>query len=74
MKWWVINKQKGKFEYQTIKPPNCSSYKANTGHWIKTDNADVVDANYNMPDYFRSSINKASDKRASQILMQKIQK
>ena len=30
------------------------------------------DANSNMPDYFRSSINRAGDKRTSKVLMQKI--
>ena len=33
-----------------------------------TDNVDVYDANSNMSDYFRSSVNRAADKRASQIL------
>ena len=34
--------------------------------------ADVFVANSNMPDYFRSSINRAADRRASNVLTQKI--
>ena len=37
-----------------------------------TNKAYVNDANANMPDYFRSSINRAADKRASLVLMNKI--
>ena len=61
-----------KSDSQTIQPPNSSSCKANTGQWIKTDNADVVNASSNIPHYIRSSINRAANKRASQVLMQKI--
>ena len=39
----------------------------------KTDYADVVDPNSNMPDYFRFSINREADKRANQVLKQNIQ-
>ena len=58
------------FDSQTIQPFNGSSFKVNTGQWIKTDNVDEVDANSIMSNYFRSSINRAADKRASKVLMQ----
>ena len=39
---------------------------------IKADNGDVHDANSNMPDYLRYSIRRAIDKKASQVLTNKI--
>ena len=54
---------------QTIQPSNGSSCKANKGQQIKTDISGVNDANSNMSDYFRSSINRAADRRASMLLM-----
>ena len=60
-----------KFYFQKIQPSNISSCKANTGQWIKTDNADVIDADSNMPDYFRSSINRTADKKPTQVLKKK---
>ena len=62
-----------KFDFQTIQPSSRSSCKANTGQQVKTDNMDLVDANSNMPDYFRSSINRAVDKRVSQVLIKNTQ-
>ena len=61
-----------KFDYKTMQTSNGFSCKANTYHQIKTNNTDVVDATSNTLDYVRSSINRAADKRASQVLMQKI--
>ena len=69
----VVDQHAGrKFNSQTIQPSNSPSCKANKGKQNKTDNVDVNYANSNMSDYFRSSINKAADKRASQIIMEKI--
>ena len=56
------------FDSQTMQVSNSSSCKANEVKQIKVDNADVNDANSNMPDYFKSSINRVADKRASQVL------
>ena len=39
---------------------------------IKTDNVDVKETNANMSDHFKFSINRAAEKRASQILTNKI--
>ena len=39
---------------------------------IKTDNADINDANANIPHYIRSNINRAAQKRASQVLINKM--
>ena len=52
-------------------PSSGSCCKANKGQQIKTDNVEVNYANSNMPDYFRSSINRTADWRASQVLRQK---
>ena len=54
-----------------MKTSNGPSCKANKGHQIKKCKADVHDAISNISDYFRSSINKAADKRGNQVLMQK---
>ena len=59
------------FDSQTIKASNSINCKANKAQQIKVTNVDVNDANSNMPNYFRSSINRAADKRASQVLMNK---
>ena len=45
---------------------NSPSCKVNIAQQMKADNAAVNDANSNMPDYFRSSTNRAADKRAGQ--------
>ena len=39
---------------------------------MKLDNADVVDANSSMPNYFRSSMKRELDKRLSQVFNAKI--
>ena len=46
--------------------------KTNKAQQIKTDYAHVNYGTENMPDYHRSSINRAADKRAGQLLMNKI--
>ena len=61
-----------KFDPQTMKPPCPLSCKANTDVEYKSDNADVVNNVPNMADYFRLSINREADKKASQLIMQKI--
>ena len=52
---------------QTMQPSKSPTLKANKAQQIKKNNADVHDANSNMPDSFRSSIQKAADKWASQV-------
>ena len=39
---------------------------------MKTGKVDVNDINANIADYFRSSVNRAEDKRASEVLTNKI--
>ena len=55
---------------QAFNGPSC---KVNKAKQNKADNAYVNDANANKPDYFRSSIKRVADKRASQVLRNKIQ-
>ena len=62
----------GKFNSQTMQASNDPSCKANKVQEIKADNADVNDANVNMPDYFRSNINRATDIRTHWVLINKI--
>ena len=50
---------------QASSSPSC---KANKAQQIKADNMDVNNANSNMPGYFRSGINRAAYKTASQVL------
>ena len=57
-----------KSDSQTILPSNGSSCRANKAQKIKADNTDVNDTYSNMPNYFRSSINRAADQEASQVL------
>ena len=59
------------FDSQTMQTSNGHSCKANNVQQIKTHNADVNDANSYMPDYCRSGINRAADKRASKVSMNK---
>ena len=61
-----------KFDLQRIQTSSGSSCGVNKTQQIKTDNMDVNDTNSNMQDYLRSSINRAADKWASQVLTQKI--
>ena len=70
----VVGKQQAdeKFKFQTIQPSSSFSCKGKPEWQIKTYNVDAVDANSNMLDYFMSSINKATDKIATQVLTQKI--
>ena len=53
------------FGSETIQVSSVLSCKANKVQQIKADNADASDANSNIPEYLRSSINRAADKRAS---------
>ena len=59
------------FDSQTIQPSNGSICKE-TKTARSRDNVDVVDTNPNTSYYFRSSINRAADKRGSQALIQKL--
>ena len=51
---------------------NSPSYRANNAQQIKADKVNANDTNSHMPDYFRSSINRAVDKGVSQVLIEKI--
>ena len=61
-----------KLESQTIQPSNSPRCKANRSQQTKRDYVGVNDANSNMSDHLRSSMNKTADKRASKVLMPKI--
>ena len=61
-----------KFDPQPIKPSSTPSCKANTDGEIRSDNVDVINANANMPDYFRSSTDREVDKGVSWALTQRI--
>ena len=56
------------FDSQRIETSNDPSYKTNEAPQIKTDIADAHDDKIALPDYFRSSTNKAIYKRASEVL------
>ena len=61
-----------KFDSQAIQLSIGPSHNKNTDQKIKLNNADAFNANSNIPDYFRLSMNRAADKRASQVLTEKI--
>ena len=61
-----------KFDSQTIKPSGAQNCKESTDQDIRSDNAGVINANLNMPDYFRSSTDREAEKWVSQVLMQRI--
>ena len=60
------------YDSQTIQPFNAPSCKANTDQEIKSNNVDAIDANSNMPEYFRPRMDRVADKSAGQILIQRI--
>ena len=60
------------FDLQTMQTSSSPTFKANKTQQIKADNAYLNEANSNMPDHFRSSINRAADNRTSQALTNKI--
>ena len=60
-----------KFNSRAMKLSSTLSCKANKHLEIRSDNADVVDPNPSMLDYFRSSVDRAADKKASWLLMQR---
>ena len=49
-----------------------TSYYANKAQQVKKGNVDINDANANMPNYFRSCINRAADKKSTEALANKI--
>ena len=64
-----------KFNSLTIQAssgPSCKENNANKAQQIKVDNADINNANTDMPHYFRSSLNKAADKGVCQALTHKL--
>ena len=60
--------ERTKFDSQTVEASNGPSCRKSKALHIKTDKVDANDMNANMPDYFRSSINRAADKRAKEVL------
>ena len=56
------------FDLQTMEASNGPSCKTNKAQPIRIDNVDAYYANANSPYYLRSSINRAADKRPSQVL------
>ena len=60
-----------KFDSQTIETSNAPGDRTSEVPQFKTDKADANDTDANMPDYFRSGINRTADRRASQVLMNK---
>ena len=61
-----------KFDSWTIEASIRHSYKPNKAPQNKTDKIDVYDNNATMPDYFRSSISRTADNKATEILTNKI--
>ena len=55
-----------------MKPSGIPSYKANTDWESGSDNVNVMNTNSNMPDYFRCNTDREADKRASQLITQRI--
>ena len=64
--------RKSESQATQLQPANGLSFKAQSNR--STDNTDVIDGNSIMPDYFRSSINKAADGRANPVFTNKIHK
>ena len=58
-----------KFDSQTIKLSSTPRCNANTDQEINSDNVDVINANLNTQDYYRSSTDREADKRPSWVLM-----
>ena len=56
---------------QTMQASNGPSCKANKVQHIKTGYTDANNTNSNTPNYLRSSLNIAADKRASKVLRNK---
>ena len=61
-----------KFNSETIEASNSPSCRTNRAPQNKTDKTNANDTNVNIPSYFRSSINRAADRRASKVLMKQI--
>ena len=62
-----------KFHSQRMTPSSTLTIKTNTGQEIRSYNEDVINTISNMPDYFRFSTDKETDKRANQLITQRIQ-
>ena len=67
-----VPKQSRKFDLQTVEAFYSHSCRTSITLWNITDKADAHDNNTDLPDYFRSSTNRAADKGASEILTNKI--
>ena len=62
-----------KLDSQTIEASTSPSCRTTRAPWNETDKVHTHDNNTNRPDYFRPNTNKTLDKRASQVLTNKIQ-
>ena len=60
-----------KFDSQRIQPSNNPRCKTNKTQQNRTGNTNIDNANSNVPDYFKSGMKRATDKRVSQLLIQK---
>ena len=60
------------FGSQRIKTSKNYSCRTNEAPQNETDKAGMCDDKINMPDYFRSTANKAADKRANEVLTNNI--
>ena len=61
-----------KFDSKTIEALYSPSCRTNKAPQNETDKAGMHDGKINMPDYFRSSTNKAAKERASEVSTNKI--
>ena len=61
-----------KSDSQTIEVSNSPHCRTNETPWTDTDKTGMRVGKINMPDDFRSSANKAAEKRASEVLKNKI--
>ena len=59
--------ESSKLNPQTIETYDSQACIANEGPLIKADSKDVLDGKRNMPPYFKSSVNRAADKVASEM-------
>ena len=64
--------ESSKFNLQTTEAPNDLTCRTNEALHNKTNEVDTNVTNANMPDCFRSNINKTADKRGSKVLINKL--
>ena len=64
--------ESSKFNSQTAEASNDPGFRIKKAPQNKTNKAHANDTNANMPDYFRSNINRTVDKGGSEVLTNKI--